>query len=617
MSSFSPDKILCRLFACWFSLAAALLVYHDGYTSVGFAQDVSTLTLVLFFVGFFTLYSAASLFVRGKYRTDTWALLLAFLVCAVIWCIRGAENDGFGAMTEPYFLFSLALILSVGLILSYVVQKNESLIQRIRPSKRTVSITVLVCVSVSFLVIALIGCFRYWSYSAPNFDFGLFCNMFHYLRDTGLPLVTSERDVLLSHFAVHLSPIFYVLLPFYALIPSPLTLQIGQAAIIASGILPVLLLCREKKLSPKTTIAFCVIYAAFPALTGGCFYDLHENCFLAPLLLWMFLCFEKKKYLPMYLFAAAVLMVKEDAAVYVAVFALYVLFGRKEKRHGLILFAAAIAWFTAALAILSHYSTSQAELFKSLGETPNPAIAGPMVSRYANLCDDPSDGLLGVIKTALINPGFLLRSMFIAYEGGWDKVIYFAELILPLGFLPFCTKKPSRWLLAAPLLINLLTGTAGGRYQYSIVFQYSFGIAAFLVYASILNIRSLSQTTRRTLLVIGVVSCLSFYAATAVPKLASTMSRWIENREAYRQMDEVLEKLPEDASVCASTTLIAHLADRDRIYQIDYHGDAADVDYVVIDVTYGGDDHTRAYLRAGYQESERSGDRIIILEKTK
>ena len=39
---------------------------------------------------------------------------------------------------------------------------------------------------------------------------------------TGLPDVSCERDVLMSHFAVHISPIYYLLLPFYALFPSPL-----------------------------------------------------------------------------------------------------------------------------------------------------------------------------------------------------------------------------------------------------------------------------------------------------------------------------------------------------------------------------------------------------------
>lgn len=42
-------------------------------------------------------------------------------------------------------------------------------------------------------------------------------------------MTTCERDRVLSHFAVHVSPIYYLFLPFYALFPSPVTLEVLQA----------------------------------------------------------------------------------------------------------------------------------------------------------------------------------------------------------------------------------------------------------------------------------------------------------------------------------------------------------------------------------------------------
>ena len=52
---------------------------------------------------------------------------------------------------------------------------------------------------------------------------------------TGLPVTTCERDRVLSHFAVHVSPIYYLFLPFYALFPSPVTLEVLQALLLAFG----------------------------------------------------------------------------------------------------------------------------------------------------------------------------------------------------------------------------------------------------------------------------------------------------------------------------------------------------------------------------------------------
>ena len=60
---------------------------------------------------------------------------------------------------------------------------------------------------------------RYRMNYASAYDFGLFSQMYYYMGKCLLPLTTCERDGLLSHFAVHLSPIFYLLLPLYKLFP--------------------------------------------------------------------------------------------------------------------------------------------------------------------------------------------------------------------------------------------------------------------------------------------------------------------------------------------------------------------------------------------------------------
>ena len=79
---------------------------------------------------------------------------------------------------------------------------------------------------------------RVYSFRTPTFDFGIFSQMFYYMKKTGLPMTTVERDGILSHFAVHVSPIYYLMLPFYWLVPAPATLQVLQAAVMASSVIP-------------------------------------------------------------------------------------------------------------------------------------------------------------------------------------------------------------------------------------------------------------------------------------------------------------------------------------------------------------------------------------------
>ena len=90
--------------------------------------------------------------------------------------------------------------------------------------------------AVWFSFTAVMTVLRYRLNYASAYDFGIFSQMYYYM-DKGLsPLTTCERDGLLSHFAVHLSPVFYVLLPFYKLVPRPETLLVLQSLVVSCTI---------------------------------------------------------------------------------------------------------------------------------------------------------------------------------------------------------------------------------------------------------------------------------------------------------------------------------------------------------------------------------------------
>ena len=60
--------------------------------------------------------------------------------------------------------------------------------------------------------------------------------------------------------------------------------------------------------------------------------------------------------------------------------------------------------------------------------------------------------------------------------------------------------------------------------------------------------------------------------------------------------------------------LLPHLADRSEIYEIGYHGDRPDVDYVVIDARYSGwQDTMRAYLAQDYEIQTNAPGLLVIL----
>ena len=596
------ERVICRLLAAWSGCVAVTLWMDASFGLLSYGQDTSLVSFVLWIALFFVAYTCFAALCPHR-ETDSWALLAGATACVFPWLV----SFGKGA---NHVMFLLAVIVAYGFFWVYFIKKNETVWKRRNPGRGLSWVLVIGIGLLSCAILATITCLRYLTFSSPNFDFGIFVNMFHNMKETGLPLCTCERDVLLSHFAVHLSPIYYLLLPFYMLFPSPLTLQIGQAVVLASGVIPVYLLSRHFRLSGKCAVLMTVLYALYPALSTGCFYDLHENCFLAPLLLWVFYFLEREQYGRMYLCAVLTLMVKEDAAVYVALLALYVLLSKRKWLHGSILLVGSLVYFGVALRVLDTTAAHYAQVYANA--TPNPSIDGPMVNRFDNLIFNQEDGLLGALKTALVNPSYLLTQLFGTADGGWGKILYALQLFLPLGFLPFSARKPSYWLLLVPVLINLLTQYG---YQYDIGFQYHFGITAFLVYASILHLSEMKGSKRRRHLGFAVAACCCMYITYVLSQYAYFQQAWVANKEEYTHVEAVLDTVPEDASVNCATFLLPHIADRDEIYELEYHGAVDDVDYVVLDDRYGGaGEWKQKYLDLGYVvETEEAG--IIIMRK--
>lgn len=490
----------------------------------------------------------------------------------------------------------LAIVAASAFVIYYLWQKNRLPLVGIEFSK-TVTLSIITAATLIFAVfVGSVTVCRYLTFYAPNFDFGIFCQMFHNMKETGLPNTTCERDFLLSHFGVHVSPIYYLLLPFYMIFPSPITLQVAQTVIIASAVIPLYLLCKKYNLSNKLTALISIMFLAYPAMGGGAMYDIHENCFLVPLLLWMFYFFEKEKWTLMYVFAALTLLVKEDAFIYIVIFAIYVIVGRKSFKRCAPLIILAGLYFAFATFYLSTYGM------------------GVMSNRFGNFIYDDS-GLIGVVKTLVLNPAYLFTQIFSTSSHNPDKLFYLLQLLVPVGFILFITKKPSRFILVLPIFINLIASYA---YQYDIGFQYGFAISAFFFYLIIMNVSEMPDNSRRIILPIAAVAACIAFCMFICPRVA-IIEDYNKNKATYQQMEEILDAVPDDASVAASTFLLPHVAQRAEVYEVYYHKSRDDVDYVVLDMRPGYDQESSIYreefLANGYKILESHDGLITILVK--
>lgn len=155
---------------------------------------------------------------RNTAGAERWGMVVVFGILAV---------TSLASSFTWAFLTACVLILAVlGVFAAYGWDSRPALDSK--PKKApgrwlwiTAGISVLFFLLVSGWTVG-----RVRSFSAPTFDFGIFSQMFYYMKGSGAPMTTVERDGLLSHFAVHVSPIYYLLLPIYAVAPRPETLQI-------------------------------------------------------------------------------------------------------------------------------------------------------------------------------------------------------------------------------------------------------------------------------------------------------------------------------------------------------------------------------------------------------
>ncbi len=560
----APDSLM-RLLAAWFFACSVFVLLRSVIilTVVGFC---------LITLGAFAVLTLAQHLLPLPRFTHAALAVSTLVYAAVLVAMHENKND---------YPFLIVVLLATAIVLFPLLHCQKGVLLP-RPISRRFCIAVVVAAGLLFsAVLGAIGCLRYLTYSSPNYDFGIFVQMFHNMKETLLPMVTCERDQLLSHFAVHISPIYYVLLPFYCVFPSPLTLQIGQVLVLASGLIPLYRLAQRFRLSNGLTALLAVLYAVYPALSTGCFYDLHENCFLVPLLLWLFDCYERGHYWWMILPACLVLATKEDAAVYLAFFAIYLLFSRRDLRRALPLLLGAVVYFVLAIWLLQQFGT------------------GAMFGRYDSLlnADKDTGGLLG---TLLRDPAFFLTEIT-KDETISAKLVWLFQLLLPFGVLLWTPRgKYCRLLLLFPLLLNLLTQYP---YQFDIGFQYSFGTLPFLYYLLIQNMADSPHRFRRDQLLFGTLAACLLYMMLVLPSLNHYITGYRDRGDTFRAMDALLETVPDDVSVTASSMLLTHLAQRAEIYEDEYHA-IPDTEYVVLDLREGWTTFSETYrelcLKAGY-----------------
>lgn len=581
ISTRSAALLVCDLFTGFFiALAVNLCILETPFTKLDYVNESSGTIIALI-----TASAALVLFfLRYVFflELNGWPLFLSAVVYA---CTAIAENGD-----DTYF--AVACVVAVGFVATLLYFNNELPLRA--PRRKLSECTALLMITAVYIpvasVVAYAACCRHLDYGTSTYDMGIFAQMYESMATDGSMVTTCERNRLMSHIEQHFSPIYYLLLPLYMVFRSPLCLIAAQPFVILSSVYPVFLLCRSKKLSVPVSLVVSVTFVFYPTMTAACFYDFHENLFLAPLILWLLVFIERYSRLGIALFAVLLLMVKEDAGFYLLTIGLYCIFYRQERRLGIVLAAAGITGFAATTSFISH-----------LGNGTLSTV------HYQNLIASDEQGIGGVLKTFLRDPALVLDSLFTD-----NKIRYILQMLLPLLFMPLLPAKRRMsflFLLLPFLAFNIITNY---QYQHNIGYQYNFGSGALLFYAFIENLSAMpKKNSRKVVAVISLVAAVLICMNTLCPQLERNISRRSSNLEKAQVTNTLLEQIPEEESIISATYFVPHLSRHDYLYM--YPAYQYMTDYILLDMRDSDiDAKYDECVTRGYCETARGGYVIVM-----
>ena len=392
---------------------------------------------------------------------------------------------------------------------------------------------------------------RYLRYETSSWDLGIFTQAVAGYADLAAP-VADLKGAGVNVLGDHFSPLLALLAPFYRLWPTPITLLVAQAVLVALSA-AVVMRAAVAHLGRAAGIAVGVAYGLSYGLQSGVAAEFHEFAFAVPLLALSGAAYLDRDWRRCALWALPLLLVKEDLGLTVAALGVALLLSG-ARRWGIGLLTAGLVGFALTVGLLIPLMS------------PDGAYA-----YWDRFTGDGSGGLVGLLTAAVLPPAKI------------------ETLLVTLAVTGALALRSPFVLLAVPNLAERFLGDV--PFYWCLDFHYSLPLMPVLFVAlvdGVLCARAgrvrwlAAYATHVPALAVAVALVLTLVLPLPLRTLAEPATWQPAPRAAAAQ--QVLAAVPAGASVESDLGLLTHLvADRD-VYWI---GDAEPVvpDYVVIDAS--------------------------------
>ena len=466
---------------------------------------------------------------------DVAALALAAGTLGVI--VTGGLQVGGLALTRPEdFLVAMVAIMAVRALVAPIA------LPRVHAGR-----AVAVGVAVYLVLMGFIVVTRHLALRTHALDLGQIVQVVWNIAHGYGPMLTQVPTYVaadeMNVWGDHLYLILYLFVPLQWIAPGPLPLLVAQTVILGAGGLAVFAYARRRVGEPAG-VAFALLYLANPSLHGINVRDIHSAAFAIPLIIAAAVAFDAKRYGWCVVALVATLAGREDAAVAVVGFAVWLALARGRWLAGAALAVAATTLLAVDIAWV---------MPRFLGGTYN------HLNRYQHL-----GGSLGEILVSI--PLRPWRWVGIALTPA--KLVYLGALLAPLALLPLLA--PRVLAAALPGLAMNLLSLDPKLFNYQA--QYQAFVLPFLVLAAVDGYARLREAagSRRLFGRHGAASALGaafVFSVVLTARIANDfgITFWRlgpPQRAAYALM----ARIPDAAAVAANERLVPHLATRREIY---------------------------------------------------
>lgn len=517
----------------------------------------------------------------------------------------------------------------------------------------------VVGVAIAFFFICLgLTLHRYFSFYA-SYDQGIFNQVFWNsaqgrLFQSSLSSALSTNvvhqgefpDVSYHRLGQHFTPALLLWLPLYSLFPSPVTLTVLQVTLITLAGLVLYILGRQY-LEPPLAALITVSFYAANAVIGPTLSNFHDICQIPLFMFSLLLAMEKRWWLPFWIFALLILMVREDSGIILFGVGVYLILSKRYPVQGVFVCLLSFGYILALTNIIMPlFSADISERF--------------MMERFGQYADGEEASTLEILWGIVSNPGRLMVELFTPF---WGTLKYLLGQWLPLAFIPAIA--PASWMIAGFPLLKLFM--AKGQSVLSITIRYALTVVPGLFYGTILwwanrqqYLTQQAELNSETSVKVSLPSpkfkrfwlfCIGlslFFSFTSNPNrtlyfiIPDSVQPWVyvpitTQWSHVAQFRPLLSEIPSDASVATTTYIVPHLSSRRAILRFPLYqlrndaGEVISVEYILADlwqlqkygIAFSGDRDAFKEIQQKIQEltaSQEYGmidfrDGVILLKK--